>query len=59
VIALPAGTGKMTASRLMTIRREPRSDQSPQGQIRRIGKSANRAAGDPESKSGKQNQIRL
>jgi hypothetical protein len=42
-----------------TIHREPGSDQSRQGQIRRIGKSANQAATDLGSKSDQQNQIRL
>jgi hypothetical protein len=37
---------RWTASRLTTIHREPSSEQSPQVQIRRIGKSANQAATD-------------
>jgi hypothetical protein len=44
---------------LTTIRREPGLDQRPQGEIRRIGKSANQAATDLRSKSDKQNQIGL
>ena len=43
----------------MTIHGEPSSDQSPQGEIRRIGKSADHAEPDTGSKSDKQNQIRL
>ena len=43
----------------MTIHGEPSSDQSPQGEIRRIGKSADQAKTGLTSKSDKQNQIRL
>ena len=42
----PLSTPRSTASRLTAIHREPDSDQSPQGQIRRIGKSANQAVTD-------------
>jgi hypothetical protein len=42
-------------SRLTTIHREPGSDRSPLGQIRRIGKSANQTATDLGSKSDQQN----
>jgi hypothetical protein len=43
----------------MTIHGEPSSDQSPQGEISRIGKSADQAKTGLTSKSDKQNQIRL
>jgi hypothetical protein len=48
-----------SSERLTTIHLDAGSDQTPQGEIRRIGKSANHAEPDLGSESDKQNQIRL